>query len=83
MQQIISTIRMRRAPTRHDTIDFQPLITKTSKLFPLSVVIGDKGYDSEEDNHVLSEHTRWVLMLYHQDMNGSQYEGHMGDTQNK
>jgi len=33
-------------------IDFQPLITKTSEILPLSVVIGDKGYDSE-DNHVL------------------------------
>ena len=52
MQQIICTIKIRRAPTRHDTIDFQPLITKTSEILPLSVVIGDKGYDSE-DNHVL------------------------------
>ena len=52
VQQIICTIKIRRAPTRHDTIDFQPLITKTSEILPLSVVIGDKGYDSE-DNHVL------------------------------
>ena len=52
MQQIICTIKIRRAPTRHDTIDFQPLITKTSEILPLLVVIGDKGYDSE-DNHVL------------------------------
>jgi Transposase DDE domain len=52
LQQIICTIKIRRAPTRHDTIDFQPLITKTSEILPLSVVIGDKGYDSE-DNHVL------------------------------
>ena len=43
MQQIICTIKIRRAPTRHDTIDFQPLITKTSEILPLSVVIGDKG----------------------------------------
>ncbi|HET8686424.1 MAG TPA: IS5 family transposase [Methanosarcina sp.] len=52
LQQIICTIKIRRAPTRHDTIDFRPLITKTSEILPLSVVIGDKGYDSE-DNHVL------------------------------
>ena len=52
VQQIICTIKIRRAPTRHDTIDFQPLITKTSEILPLSLVIGDKGYDSE-DNHVL------------------------------
>jgi DDE family transposase len=52
LRQIICTIKIRRAPTRHDTIDFRPLITKTSEILPLSVVIGDKGYDSE-DNHVL------------------------------
>ena len=52
MQQIICTIKIRRAPTRHDTIDFQPLITKISELVPLSVVTADKGYDSE-DNQVL------------------------------
>jgi Transposase DDE domain len=52
LQQVICTIKIRRSPTRHDTIDFQPLITKTSEISPLSVVIGDKGYDSE-DNHIL------------------------------
>jgi Transposase DDE domain len=46
LQQIICTIKIRRAPTRHDTIDFRPLITKTSEILPLSVVIGDKGYAS-------------------------------------
>ena len=52
LQQIICTIKIRRAPTRHDNIDFRPLITKISELVPLSVVTADKGYDSE-DNHVL------------------------------
>ncbi len=52
LQQIICTIKIRRAPTRHDSIDFRPLITKTSESVPLSVVTADKGYDSE-DNHVL------------------------------
>ena len=42
----------RRAPARHDNIDFRPIITRTSDILPLSVVTGDKGYDSE-DNHVL------------------------------
>ena len=51
MQQIICTIKIRRAPTGHISY-FQPLITKTSEILPLSVVIGDKGYDSE-DNHIL------------------------------
>ncbi len=52
LQQIICTIKIRRAPTRHDVVDFRPIITKTSKISPLSVVTADKGYDSE-DNHVL------------------------------
>ena len=38
--------------TRHDNIDFKPIITRTSDILPLSVVTGDQGYDSE-DNHLL------------------------------
>jgi len=53
LQQIICTIKIRRAPTRHDNIDFKPIITRTSEILPLSVVTGDKGYDSSEDNHLL------------------------------
>ena len=30
LQQIICTIKIRRAPTRHDNIDFKPIITKNS-----------------------------------------------------
>ena len=52
LQQIICIIKIRRAPTRHDNIDFRPLITKVSEILPLSVVTADKGYDSE-DNHLL------------------------------
>jgi hypothetical protein len=47
-------VKIRRTPARHDNIDFRPLITKVSEILPLSVVTtADKGYDSEEDNHVL------------------------------
>jgi hypothetical protein len=52
LQQIICTIKIRRAPTRHDNIDFRPLIIKLSESVQLSVVTADKAYDSE-DNHVL------------------------------
>ena len=47
LQQIICTIKIRRAPTRHDNVDFRPLITKIAKILPLSVVVADRGYDSE------------------------------------
>ena len=53
LKQIICSIKIRRAPhARHDNIDFKPIITRTSEIKPLSVVVADKGYDSEE-NHVL------------------------------
>ena len=37
VQQIICTIKIRRAPVRHDSIDFRPLVIKISELVPLSV----------------------------------------------
>jgi hypothetical protein len=52
LKQIICTIKIRRAPKRHDNIDFQPIMTRTSEIRPLSIAVCDKGYDSEK-NHVL------------------------------
>lgn len=52
LQQIICNIKVRRAP-RHDNVDFRPIITRIAEISPLSVVVGDKGYDSE-DNHILA-----------------------------
>lgn len=40
LRQIICTIKIRRAPTRHDTIDFRPPIAKTSEILALSVITG-------------------------------------------
>jgi hypothetical protein len=53
LKQIICTIKIRRAPTKHDNIDFKSIITRTSEIKPLSVaVVPGKDYDSKE-NHVL------------------------------
>jgi hypothetical protein len=53
LKQIICTIKIRRAPTKHDNIDFKSNITRTSEIKPLSVaVVPGKDYDSKE-NHVL------------------------------
>jgi hypothetical protein len=52
LKQVISAIKIRRAPARHDNVDFQPIITRTSEIKPLSIAVADKGYDNEE-NHVL------------------------------
>ena len=51
-QIIICNIKIRRAPTRHDNIDFKPLVKRIANIIPLSVVTADKAYDSE-DNHLL------------------------------
>jgi hypothetical protein len=51
LKQIICKIKIRRAPTKHDNIDFKPIVTRIAKIKQLSVVVADKAYDSE-DNHV-------------------------------
>jgi hypothetical protein len=52
LKQIICKVKIRRAPTKHDNIDFKPIVKKISKIKPVSIVVADKGYDSEE-NHIL------------------------------
>jgi hypothetical protein len=52
LKQIICKIKIRRAPSKHDNIDFKPIVKRISELRRLSVVVADKGYDSEE-NHVI------------------------------
>jgi hypothetical protein len=42
LKQIICTIKIRRAPTRHDNIDFKSIITRTSEIKPLSIAVADK-----------------------------------------
>ena len=54
LKQIICKIKIRRAPAKHDNIDFKPIVTRIAKIKSLSVVVvADKGYDSE-DNHILA-----------------------------
>ena len=52
LKQIICKIKIRRAPTKHDNINFKPIVKRISELRRLPVVVADKGYDSE-DNHVM------------------------------
>jgi hypothetical protein len=47
LKQIICNVKVRRAPTtRHEIIDFAPIVTRISKIKSLSVVVADKAYDS-------------------------------------
>jgi hypothetical protein len=56
LKQIICKIKVRRAPTRHDdNVDFKPIVTKSAKIKPLSIVVADKGYDSEENHELVRD----------------------------
>ena len=55
------TIKIRRAPTKHDNIDFKSIITRTSEIKPLSVAVADKGYDSEENHILVGEDLKSIL----------------------
>ena len=58
LQQLICIVKVRRDPARHDNVDFQPVITKTSDIKPPSVAVADKGYDSEENHVLVREHLK-------------------------
>lgn len=58
LQQVICTFKVRRAPVRHDNLDFKPMVERTSEIKPLSIVVADKGYDSEENHVFVREHLR-------------------------
>ena len=55
LKQIICNVKVRRAPTRYDNIDFTPIVTRISKIKPLSVVVADKAYDNEENHRLVRE----------------------------
>ena len=63
LSQIICTIKIRRAPiTKHDIVDFPLLVIKASEILPISVIVADKGYDSEDDDHVLVREYMYMLL---------------------
>jgi hypothetical protein len=67
----------------HDNIvDFRLLITKIAKILPLSVVVADKGYDSE-DNHTFVRESLHALVLYYLGIDMYQYGRHIKDTGNR
>ena len=61
--QIICTIKIRRAPTKHDNIDFRLITTKTSSILPLSVVTADKGYDSEHNHQLVRDGLHALIII--------------------
>lgn len=51
LSQMVCSIKISIARTRHDTIYFQPIVERTSEIFRLYVVAVDKAYDGEV-NHI-------------------------------
>ena len=65
LSQIICTIKIRRAPTRHDIVDFPLLLIKASKILPISITVADKGYDSEDDHVLVREYVHAFSIYTH------------------
>jgi hypothetical protein len=49
-------VKVRRAQTRQYNVDIKPIVTRLSKIKPLSEIVADKEYDYE-DNHILETET--------------------------
>jgi hypothetical protein len=52
-RQLICGIKIRHRH-RHDSIDFSPLLERSTRLVSVSTVVADRGYDSEQ-NHIITE----------------------------
>ena len=64
LKRIVCNIKIRRAQaTRQDNLDFRSVITRISKIKTLSVVVANKGYDSE-DNHIMVKRENERIQCY-------------------
>ncbi len=61
-EQIACSLKIRRSP-RHDTIDFRPIMIRASSIMPLSIVLADKGYDSEANHEFVREELDAVSII--------------------
>jgi len=53
-EQIACSLKIRRAP-KHVTVDFKPIMERASNIMPRSIVVADKGYDSEANHKFVRE----------------------------
>ena len=60
-ERIACSLKIRRAP-KHDTVDFKPIMERTSNIIPLSIV-ADKGYDSETIHEFVREELDAVSII--------------------
>jgi len=61
-EQIACSLKIRRSP-KHDTVDFKPIMERASSIMPLSIVVADKGYDSEANHQLVREHLNALSII--------------------
>ena len=61
-EQIACSLKIRRAP-KHDAVDFKPIMERASNIMPLSIVVADKGYDSEANHEFVREELDTVSII--------------------
>jgi Transposase DDE domain len=82
LKQIICNIKVRRS-SKHDNIDFKPIISKIFSIIPISIVVADKGYDSESNHQYVRDHLNAYSLLFHHDMNMYLYGRLMDDIERR
>lgn len=61
-EQVACSLKIRRAP-RHDTVDFKPIMERAASIMPLSIVVADKGYDSEYNHEFVRDHLKAISVI--------------------
>ena len=61
-EQIACSLKIRRSP-KHDTVDFKPIMGRVSNIMALSIVVADKGYDSEYNHEFVREHLNALSII--------------------
>ncbi len=82
LKQIICNIKVRRS-SKHDNIDFKPIISKIFSIIPISIVVADKGYDIESNHQYVRDHLNAYSLLFHHDMNMYLYGRLMDDIERR
>ena len=60
--QLICTAMLHHDMQQHDNPDFLPLLYKTNKIVPVDIVLGDMGFD-DENNHIGAEQINTVAII--------------------
>ncbi len=77
----VCSLKIRGAP-KYDTLDFKPIMERTSNITPLSIVVEDKFYDREANHEFVGEELDAVSIITAR-YEVFQYGGRMKDPESK